>query len=155
MSPQIENSNWLCQRVAGSLHRSLAAAVSRRCGLRDGGVLGMDDHLNRATVLFNNCEFFRCHEVLEEAWGAEADPRRLFLQSLIHCAVGFYHHQRGNPIGAARQLRKGLDKLASYVPSAEGIDTRRLEWDVLAALSQMEAGVILTEYPQIHICAKD
>ena len=45
--------------------------------------------------------------------------RRLFLQAMIHLAVGFYHCERGNPVGAARQLRKGLGKLAAYLPSCE------------------------------------
>jgi hypothetical protein len=50
--------------------------------------------------------------VLEEAWASESGPRRIFLQSLIHLAVGFYHARRNNPVGASRQLRKGLGKLA-------------------------------------------
>jgi len=56
---------------------------------------------------FNNCDFFQCHEVLEEAWTKEVGPRRLFLQALIHLAVGFYHCERGNPAGANSQLKKG------------------------------------------------
>jgi predicted metal-dependent hydrolase len=58
--------------------------------------------------LFNRSEFFDCHEVLEEIWTPTKQPERLFLQSLIHFAYGFYHHQRGNFAGATRQLRKGL-----------------------------------------------
>jgi uncharacterized protein len=51
----------------------------------------MDELLQRGIGLFNNREFFQCHEGLEEAWTAEVGPRRLFLQALIHLAVGFYH----------------------------------------------------------------
>jgi uncharacterized protein len=100
--------------------------------------------------LFNRRQFFECHEVLEEIWTRERGPLRLFLQSLIHFAVAFYHDQRGNPMGATRQLRKGLRKLAAYLPVCEGIDTARLHRDGLAAVAITEAGGKLTEYPEMH-----
>jgi predicted metal-dependent hydrolase len=110
----------------------------------------MDKQLQRGIRLFNDEEFFQCHEVLEEAWTVEARPRRLFLQALIHLAVGLYHCQRGNPVGASRQLRKGLKKLDAHMPSYEGIDTGRLCRDALVALEQIDAGVLLSPYPKIH-----
>jgi uncharacterized protein len=109
----------------------------------------MDVLLQRGIHLFNTRRFFECHEVWEEVWTPERGPRRLFLQSLIHFAVGLYHTERGNPVGAARQLRKGLRKLAGYLPDCEGIDTARLHGDGLTALQRIEAGATF-EYPQIH-----
>jgi predicted metal-dependent hydrolase len=110
----------------------------------------MDKQLQRGIRLFNDEEFFQCHEVLEEAWKPERGPRRLFLQALIHFAVGLYHCQRGNPVGASRQLHKGLKKLAKYLPACEGIDTSRLSQESLAALERIEEGVPLSAYPKIH-----
>lgn len=110
----------------------------------------MDELLQRGIQLFNRHEFFQCHEVLEEAWMPERGPRRLFLQALIHFAVGFYHCERANPVGAGHQLRKGLKKLAAYLPSCEGIDTARLHREALAVLERIEAGVAIAECPQIH-----
>ena len=100
----------------------------------------MDELLLHGIRLFNNREFFECHEVLEEAWTPERGPRRLFLQALIHFAVGLYHWERSNLPGAGRQIRKGLRKLAAYLPSCEGIDTERLYRDGLEALARIEAG---------------
>lgn len=100
--------------------------------------------------LFNNREFFECHEALEEVWTHEHGPRRLFLQSLIHLAVGFYHRERNNPLGAIRQLRKGLRKLEPYLPSCEGIDTARLHREAIAVLARIEAGAAVSKYPKIH-----
>ena len=111
----------------------------------------MDHLLERGIALFNRGEFFACHEVLEEAWTPQRGPRRLFLQSLIHMAVGFYHHGRGNPAGAARQLRKGLRKLAGYVPVHESVDTARLEREAREALARIESGQPLPVYPLIHL----
>ena len=110
----------------------------------------MDELLQNGIDLFNNCEFFACHEVLEAAWTPERGPRRVFLQSLIHLAVGCYHCQRGNNVGAGRQLHKGLRKLAGYLPSCEGIDTARLYREGLVALEHLDAGVMTPQYPRIH-----
>ena len=110
----------------------------------------MQEQVQSGIRLFNDRRFFECHEVLEEAWTPERGPRRLFLQSLIHLAVGLYHWQRANPAGAGRQLRKGLRKLAGFLPSFEGIDTQRLYGEALSALERIEAGAEALEYPRIH-----
>ena len=110
----------------------------------------MEQRFEEGIRLFNQREFFTCHEVLEEVWTPERGPRRLFLQSLIHVAVGFYHHGRGNNLGAVRQLRKALRKLAPYLPECEGIDTARLYDDAQAVLHRIEAGAPVGEYPEIH-----
>ena len=109
----------------------------------------MDELLRKGIGLFNEREFFHCHEVLEEAWTPELGDRRLFLQALIHIAVGFYHSQRGNPVGACGQLRKGLLKLAAYLPECEAIDTERLYRETRAVLDEIEACGTVSEYPRI------
>jgi uncharacterized protein len=111
----------------------------------------MDERLSNGIARFNRREFFECHEVLEEAWTPERGPRRLFLQALIHVAVGLYHCQRGNPAGAIGQLRKALRKLTPYLPVYEGVDTARLQRDAVAVLEQVEAGAALSPFPQIHL----
>ena len=113
----------------------------------------MNERIERGIRLFNNREFFECHEVLEEEWTPETGARRLFLQSLIHVAVGLYHAERGNRIGAIRQFRKGLRKLEQYLPVCEGIDTLRLYHDAHAALRSIEAGAEGFEQPRIHFPA--
>lgn len=110
----------------------------------------MDEIVHRGIQLFNDAEFFACHEVLEEAWVMERGPRRRFLQAVIHLAVGLYHFQRGNPRGASGQLDKALHKLAAYLPSYECIDTHRLYADILAVAKLIGAGSPVVEYPRIH-----
>ena len=100
----------------------------------------MSQSLQRGIQLFNEGEFFECHEVLEDIWTPERGHRRLFLQSIIHVAVGLYHHHRGNPIGAEKQLRKGLKKLAAYLPEYEDIDTGRLYRDAETCLDRVLRG---------------
>ena len=98
------------------------------------------ERLKHGIELFNSRKFFECHEVLEEEWTPERGPRRLFLQSLIHLAVGLYHAGNRNHAGAIRQLRKGLRKLAGYLPVCESVDTARLYREAQLLLEQIESG---------------
>lgn len=104
----------------------------------------------RGIELFNNSEFFECHEVLEEIWTRTVQPERWFLQSLIHFAVGFHHHQRGNPVGAVRQLRKGLRKIEGYLPEWDGVDTAAIQGQVRACLSEIENGGRVKRFPVVR-----
>ena len=116
----------------------------------------MDPLLRRGIQLFNDGEFFECHEVLEAAWTPERGPRRLFLQALIHVAVGRYHCQRSNPAGASKQLRKALRKLGAYLPEYEGVDTARLACEARALLDRVEAGTAkeAKDYPRFAIVTR-
>ena len=49
-----------------------------------------------------------------------------------------------------RQLRKGLRKLAPYLPECEEVDTARLEDDARAMLERIEAGIPVTMFPRMH-----
>lgn len=94
----------------------------------------------RGLALYRAGEFFTCHEVLEELWTPMRGPHRLFLQSLIHFAVAFYHLQRANRLGAERQLRKALRKLQPYLPAYEGVDTAALFHEGTRAMERLLAG---------------
>ncbi len=107
--------------------------------------------LQEGINLFNRCAFFECHEVLEEIWTPERGRRRLFLQSLIHIAVAFYHVQRGNRLGAERQLRKGLTKLTGYLPAFEDVDTEVLYEQAMESLARIQSGEKLAEFPKIRL----
>ena len=106
--------------------------------------------LRHGIDLFNRGAFFECHEALEEIWTPERGPRRLFLQSIIHIAVAFYHVQRGNRLGAERQLRKGLQKMAAYLPECEGMCTEELYRAALEALERIRRGEDIGEFPKIR-----
>ena len=107
--------------------------------------------LDRGIELFNQRAFFESHEVLEDLWRSERGARRLFLQGVIHLAVGFYHHQQGNRTGAERQLKKGLKKLAGYLPQCEGLDTALLYRESLACLEKISRGETVGQFPGIRL----
>jgi predicted metal-dependent hydrolase len=100
--------------------------------------------------LFNRGEFFECHEFLEQVWTPTRQPDRWFLQSLIHFAVGFHHHQHNNFAGATRQLRKGLRKIQGYLPEWDGVRTGVIAREARRCLEIIEAGGRLGEFPRIE-----
>jgi predicted metal-dependent hydrolase len=101
-------------------------------------------------ALFNRGEFFECHEVLEAVWMDSVKSERWFLQSLIHFAVGFYHYQCGNHVGASRQLGKGLRKIQDYLPEWGGVRTARIEKEARRCLTVIEAGGRIDSFPKIE-----
>ena len=74
--------------------------------------------------LFNRCEFFQAHEVLEDIWRECMGEERKFLQGLIQAAVAFHHHSSGNLDGARSLLDRALKNLADYPDEYRGIKLR-------------------------------
>jgi predicted metal-dependent hydrolase len=77
----------------------------------------IQDALRRGVALFNDREFFRAHEVWEEAWADTWGDERHLLQGLIQVAAGFYKLQIGMPAGTVKLLEKSAEHLTS-VPDA-------------------------------------
>ena len=64
--------------------------------------------------LFNQEQFYDCHDVIEEIWLGESSDKRPFLQGIIQAAAAFHHYQHGKR-GAARSLFSlAVQKLKPY-----------------------------------------
>jgi|GEM_PF-255320 len=100
--------------------------------------------------LFNRRRFFDCHEALEEIWATSVQPERWFLQSLIHFAVAFHHHERRNETGAIRQLEKGYRKIQGYLPEWGGVRTAAIAQEARCAYALIAAGGRMEDYPSIE-----
>lgn len=70
--------------------------------------------------------WFEAHEELETAWRTAPAEERDFCQGLVHVAVAWYQHARGNRVGTERQLDKALRRLAAYEPEHRGVDVAAL-----------------------------
>lgn len=70
--------------------------------------------------------YFEAHDLWEEFWQELRGPDRVFVQALIHLAVGTYHFENGNRNGAHSQLGKAASKLAKYPHGHWGVNTE--EW---------------------------
>lgn len=70
-------------------------------------------------------DYFMSHETLEEHWAEAPEEDRLMLQGLIHLAVGFLHHTKGNAKGASLQFSKALRRLEGYPDAHLGVDVAK------------------------------
>src|ERR1700741_2564976 len=70
--------------------------------------------------------FFEAHEELEIVWRAAPPEERDFYQGLVHVAVAWYQHGRGNRVGTERQLAKALRRLEALEPGHRGVDVAAL-----------------------------
>jgi sugar phosphate isomerase/epimerase/predicted metal-dependent hydrolase len=87
--------------------------------------------------LFNEGEYYECHEAIEHEWHAETRPIRRLYQGILQIGVGLLHAQRGNHTGALLLLADGIDKTSEFAPDCLGIDTGRLAAESQAALDHL------------------
>lgn len=91
-----------------------------------------DPRIDEGIRLFNEREFFACHDVLEDFWSELVGPEKPFFQGLIQAAVALFHFEEGNFGGAKRMYQSGRNYMLPFVPAVAGIDVTRL-------LSQLDA----------------
>ena len=94
--------------------------------------------LRRGAALFNQREFYAQHDVLEDAWRAEAGPVRDLYRGVLQVGVGCYHLSRGNHRGACNLLRYGLARLEPFEPVCLGVDVTALRAEAARALAALE-----------------
>ena len=90
-------------------------------------------------VLFNQGDYYDCHDVLEALW-MEANPTdKPFYQGILQIAVGLYHLGNHNWRGASILLGEGVNRLRPFEPSYGGVavaDLVDMGWAWLVALQQ-------------------
>jgi predicted metal-dependent hydrolase len=109
--------------------------------------------------LFNQREFFACHDALEELWTDTLGPERAFYQGLIHAAVSLFHFEEGN-LGGARKMHDSTRRyLEPYAPEFMGLDLATFLADyescfepLLDAGPQWPEGLVLDPetIPELH-----
>lgn len=70
-------------------------------------------------------QFWQCHEALEEIWLDSPQPRKRFLNGLIHGAAATFQARRSHGVGAARQLVRARVKLEPFCPTYEQLNVER------------------------------
>lgn len=103
--------------------------------------------IQQGIKLFNNSDFFEAHDHFEEMWNNAGREDRLFYQSLVQLSVGSYHLVSQNYKGALSQYRKGTSKLVEYIPSYQGVNTRKLLKEIRILMKD------LNEYFAENICS--
>ena len=80
--------------------------------------------------LFNQGQYFECHEIIEDAWVQEAAPIRIMYQGILQIAVACFHIERKNWRGAVKVLERGVPKIGRFTPRCMGINIAKLLDDV-------------------------
>lgn len=81
-----------------------------------------DPRIDEGIRLFNEGEFFACHDVLEDYWSEQVCQAKPFFQGLIQAAVALFHFEEGNLGGARRMSISARAYMSSYAPLLGGID---------------------------------
>jgi len=125
--------------------------------------MSIDEHYDdfmRGIDEFNRREFFECHDTWEHIWQETTGADKLFLQGIIHAAVGLYHFTNGRWKGAKSQLQKCTTKLAGYHPTYRGVDVAHLTStftnEFLPAIEKAATGekIIPPNFPTIILTSK-
>jgi predicted metal-dependent hydrolase len=87
--------------------------------------------------LFNDGDYYECHEAIEHEWHAESRPIRRLYQGILQIGVGLLHTRRGNYTGALLLLADGIAKTSEFTPDCLGIDTGLLAAESQAVLERL------------------
>ncbi len=91
-------------------------------------MLPVDPRFKKGLKLFNEGEFFECHEVIEDLWleTPSDDPCRDLYKGVIQAAAAIYQFERGILSGAIGLYETSTAYLEKYKPEVLGLDVTKL-----------------------------
>ncbi|HUN60099.1 MAG TPA: DUF309 domain-containing protein [Candidatus Binataceae bacterium] len=109
---------------------------------RTSGMMGLMNAdakalLARGVGLFNDGEYFACHEVWEELWKRSEGEERAALQGLIQVAVAILHAERGNYRGAQSVYRKAMRNLELASEDCMGLRLGQFRWTLKQIIAEV------------------
>ena len=110
----------------------------------------MCDQLEPGIDLFNQGNFYECHDTIEEIWLQESSDRQPFLQGLIQAAVAFHHYQHGKWGAARSMLQMAIDKLSPFPDTYDGLEIGGLLSALRSWKAALDAALKQNERPR-HI----
>ena len=87
--------------------------------------------------LFNEEDFFECHDILEELWSDHHGGEKKFLQGLIQAAVALFHFGNENLGGARKLYDSAMKNLEPYGDECWGIDLARFRRDFTYCMQEL------------------
>ena len=110
-----------------------------------------DPRLREAIALFNNGEWYACHDGLEELWHETQGASRPLLQGLLQAAVAQLHLERGNLRGATILIGEGLGRLERCGDRGLGIELIPLRRSLRLWLEALQNGDRTDTLPPPHL----
>jgi uncharacterized protein len=94
---------------------------------------------------FNEGRFFESHDTFEELWRDARGQHRIFLQGLIHLAIGLFHYSNGNARACHNHVGRAVHKLRGFPLVYENVSVspliESLQTLQIVVLSALEAGL--------------
>ena len=87
--------------------------------------------------LFNEEEFFECHDVLEELWSETLGEEKKFIQGLIQAAIALFHFGNENFGGAKKLYISAMKNLDPYGDDYMGLQLGRFLTDFQACFQEL------------------
>ena len=97
-----------------------------------------DPRFSAAVELFNQGQWYACHDGFEELWHETQGYSRRGLQGILQIAVAHLHLERGNQRGATVLLGEGLGRLRAYGPTHFGLDLEALRHSATLRLQALQ-----------------
>jgi len=98
----------------------------------------LEDEYVEYIELFNERDFYDCHEVLEELWLDYEGPARRYYQGLIHLASAYLLLLRGNMRGCRARFMSTLDYFADYPGTYLGLRLEPVRQNVTMWLQRLD-----------------
>jgi len=88
----------------------------------------IDPRFKKGLELFNEKEFYECHEVIEQLWleTKKDDSNRDLYKGVIQAAAALYQFKRGILSGAFGLFKTSLRNLERYQPVTLGLNVGKL-----------------------------
>ena len=104
-----------------------------------------DPRIDEGIRLFNEHEFFSCHDVFEDFWAEQNLPEKTFFQGMIHAAVCLHHFEENNLSGARKMYGSFLRYVTPFAPIFAGIEVAKLMGDMELCFAELLA--VSSGYP--------
>ena len=100
----------------------------------------VDPRFVKGLELFNEKDYFECHEVIEELWleTPSDDKHRDLYKGVIQAAAAIYQFDRGILSGALGLYKTAVGYLEPYGPKALGLNIEKMVRDLKRCFKELE-----------------
>ena len=100
----------------------------------------VDERFKKGLELFNQKDYFECHEVIEGLWLAtpDEDAYRDLYKGVIQAAAAIHQFERGILTGARGLCRTAVAYLERYRPEALGLNVEKFVEEMKSCFTALE-----------------